>query len=109
VCNETDRKVHYVGSANAGVPVSPEVLARYTGQYEYREGSTAVAGFMGMKQNVSLVNGRLYLNALPLIPQTETMFESTGSAAEFFMGADGKANRLVLGQTEGAAIYDRKP
>ena len=64
---------------------------------------------MGMTQNVTLINGRLYLNALPLIPQSETKFESTGAAAEFLMDTNGKVTRLVLGQTEGAAIYDRKP
>jgi hypothetical protein len=110
VCNESDRnKVHLVGSANAGVPLSPAVLAKYTGRYEFREGSRVVSGFMGMAQNVTLINGQLYLNALPLIPQSETKFESTGSAAEFFLDANGKVTRLVLSQTEGDAIYDRKP
>jgi hypothetical protein len=66
-------------------------------------------GFMGMKQNVTLSNGQLYLNALPLIPQSETRFESTGAAAEFLLDANGKVTRLVLGQAEGDAIYDRKP
>ena len=109
VCNETDRKVHLVGSANAGVPLSPAVLAKYEGRYEFREGSPNVRGFMGVKQNVTLIDGRLYLNALPLIPQSETKFESTGSAAEFLLDANGKVTRLVLSQTEGDAIYDRKP
>ena len=63
---------------------------------------------MGMNQNVTLVNGRLYLNALPLIPLSETKFESTGAVAEFFLDANGKVTRLVLGQTEGDAIYDLK-
>jgi hypothetical protein len=109
VCNETDRKVHLVGSANAGVPLSPTVLAKYEGRYEFREGSPNVRGFMGVKQNVTLIDGRLYLNALPLIPQSETKFESTGSAAEFLLDTNGKVTRLVLSQTEGDAIYDRKP
>jgi hypothetical protein len=64
---------------------------------------------MGMTQNVTLINGRLYLNALPLIPQSEARFESTGAAAEFLLDASDKVTRLVLSQTEGAAIYDRKP
>jgi hypothetical protein len=64
---------------------------------------------MGMHQNVTLINGRLYLNALPMIPQSETKFESTGAAAEFFVDANGNVTRLVLAQTEGDAIYDRKP
>jgi len=109
VCNETDRKVHLVGSANAGVPLSPAVLAQYEGRYEFREGSPNVRGFMGITQNVTLIDGQLYLNALPLIPQSETKFESTGSAAEFLLDANGKVTRLVLSQTEGDAFYDRKP
>jgi hypothetical protein len=64
---------------------------------------------MGMTQILSVVNGQLYLNALPLIPQSETRFDSTGAAAEFFMDANGRVTRLVLSQTEGDASYDRKP
>jgi hypothetical protein len=110
VCNESDRtKAHLVSTAKARVQLSPAVLAKYAGRYEFREGSRQVAAFMGMTQNVTPVNGRLYLNALPLIPQSETKFESTGADAEFFLDANGKVTRLVLGQTEGAAIYDRKP
>jgi len=109
VCNEADPKgVHFVGTANAGVQLSPSVLAKYAGRYEFREGERVVAGFMGMTQNVTLINGQLYLNALPLIPQSETTFESTGAAAEFSLDANGKA-RLVLVQAEGNAIYNRKP
>jgi hypothetical protein len=64
---------------------------------------------MGMTQNVTVRNGQLYLNALPLIPQSDTRFESTGAAAEFALDATGKVTRLSLGQTEGDAFYDRKP
>lgn len=110
VCNETNRdKVHMVSTANAGVPLSPAVLAKYVGTYDFQGGSRVVAGFMGMKQRVTLINGQLYLNALPLIPQSERRFESTGAVAEFIVDAGGKVTRLVLGQTEGDALYDRKP
>src|SRR5579864_4521136 len=110
VCNESDRnKVHMIATANTGVELSPAVLAKYAGRYEFSDGSRVVAAFMGMKQNVTLINGQLYLNALPLVPQSQTKFESTGSAAEFVLDANGKVTRLVLGQTEGDAIYDRKP
>jgi hypothetical protein len=61
---------------------------------------------MGATQNVTLLNGQLYLNALPLVPQSESQFESTGAVAEFFLDASGAVARLVLGQTEGAAIYE---
>ena len=109
VCNESNRdKVHMVGTANTSVQLSSAVLAKYAGRYGFREGSRTVAGFMGMTQNVTLINGQLYLNALPLIPQSETKFESTGAAAEFFLDANGTVTRLVLSQTEGDATYDPK-
>ena len=109
VCNEGNRdKVHMVGTANTRVQLSSAVLAKYAGRYGFRAGSRTVAGFMGMTQNVTLLNGQLYLNALPLIPQSETKFESTGAAAEFFLDANGTVTRLVLSQTEGDAIYDPK-
>jgi hypothetical protein len=109
VCNENNRdKVHMVGTANTGVQLSSAVLAKYAGRYEFSEGSRTVVGFMGATQNVTLMNGQLYLNALPLIPQSETKFESTGAAAEFLLDANGRVRRLVLSQTEGDAIYDPK-
>jgi hypothetical protein len=110
VCNESNRtKVHMISTANTGVRLSPDVLAKYTGTYEFHEGSSAVMGFMGKTQKVTLLNGQLYLNALPLIPQSETSFESTGADAEFRLDANGKATRLILAQTEGDGIYVRKP
>jgi hypothetical protein len=106
VCNENNRdKVHMVGTANTGVAIGAAVLEKYVGKYDFRGGSRTVAGFMGMSQKVSLVKGQLYLNALPLIPLSQTTFESTGAIAEFFMDANGTVTRLVLGQTEGEAIY----
>jgi hypothetical protein len=105
VCSETDRKVHQVGSANDGVPLSPAVLSRYIGTYEFREGSRQVAAFMGAQQNVTMMDGRLYLNAVPLIPQSERKFESTGAAAEFVVDPNGSVTQLILSQTEGDAKY----
>jgi hypothetical protein len=110
VCNESDRnRIHMISTANKSVQLSSAVLVKYIGRYEFHEGSSAVRGFMGNSQTVSMMNGQLYLNALPLIPQSETRFESTGSAAEFIFDVNGKVTRLVLRQTEGDAIYDHKP
>jgi hypothetical protein len=109
VCNEGNRDpVHLVGTAKPGVPVSSASLAKLVGRYEFTEGPRIIAAFMGVNQNVSMVNGRLYLNALPLIPESETKFESTGAVAQFFLDANGKVTRLVLTQTEGDAIYEPK-
>ena len=104
VCNENNRS-RLVGAERAGVSVDAAVLARYEGKYAFSAGSRTVAGFMGMNHTVTLVDDRLYLDALPLIPLSATMFESTGAIAEFFLDANGAVTRLVLGQTEGEAIY----
>jgi hypothetical protein len=104
VCNENSRS-RLVGTQRAGVPVDAAVLARYQGKYAFGSGSRVVAGFMGMNQTVTLVDGRLYLNALPMIPLSATMFESTGAVAQFVLDANGAVSRLVLGQTEGEALY----
>jgi hypothetical protein len=58
---------------------------------------------MGRTQTVALIDGTLYLNALPLIPQSETVFDSTGAAAEFFFDTNGAVTHLILSQTEGDA------
>jgi hypothetical protein len=107
VCNENNKdKDHLVGNQRAGVKVSSTILEKYTGRYVFHDGSRNVLGFMGMNQNVSLINGQLFLNALPMIPLTETLFESTGAVAEFVLDANGKVTRLVLTQTEGDAMYE---
>jgi hypothetical protein len=98
-------KVHLVGTGIGGVQVNPAVLAKYVGRYEFREGSRNVPAFVGVTQNVTLVNGELYLNAIPLVPRTETKFDSTGVGAEFVLDANGAVTRLVLRQPEGDGIY----
>ena len=106
VCNENNRdKIHMVGTGKGGVQLSPAVLAKYVGRYEFREGSRNVPGFVGVTQNVTLVNGQLYTNAIPLIPRSETKFDSTGAAAEFVLDANGAVTRLILSQPEGDGIY----
>ncbi len=108
VCNENNRdRVHMVGTASKGTELNTAILRKYIGEYEFRDGSRTVLGFMGMSQKVTLLNGQLYLNALPLIPLSETTFESTGAVAEFVTDGNG-LTRLVLSQTEGVANYDRQ-
>ena len=68
-----------------------------------------MAAFMGGTQTVKFIDGELHLNALPLIPQSETRFDSTGAAAEFFVDSNGTVTHLILSQAEGDAKYDRKP
>jgi hypothetical protein len=109
VCNENNRDTaRLVGTAVASASLDAAVLATYTGHYAFSEGSRTVAGFMGSTQHVSLVNGQLYLNAIPLTPVSATTFESTGAVAEFFVDSSGRVTRLVLTQTEGDATYAPK-
>jgi len=106
VCNENNRAPgHLVGTATARVQVSPRVLAQYVGRYVFREGTRAIPTFMGAAQSVTLIGDQLYLNALPMFPQSETKFESSGAVAEFFLDAKGAVTRMVLSQTEGDAVY----
>lgn len=107
VCNENNRDVpRLVGIATARVDVSPRLLARYVGRYVFTRGIRAIPTFMGAAQRVSLIDGQLYLNALPMYPQSETKFESSGAVAEFVVDASGTVTRLVLSQTEGDSVYE---
>jgi len=110
VCNEGGNpdRARLVGIERKPVEVSPAALAKLVGEYVFIRGNRTVAGFMGPNQKVSLLNGQLYLNALPLIAQSETTFESTGAFVVFTLDANGKVTRLALGQTEGDAFYEPK-
>jgi len=108
VCNENNRDgAHMVGTMSKGAELEPLILKKYTGDYDFLDGSRTVLGFMGTSQKVRLLNGQLYLNALPLVPLSETMFESSGAVAEFVTDGDGLP-RLLLSQTEGVAVYTRR-
>src|SRR5207245_10220025 len=86
VCNEGNiDRVHLVGTGKGGVELSPEVLAKYVGRYEFRDGSRNVPAFVGAAQNVTLGNGQLYLNIMPLIQRSVTKFDSTGVVTELLL------------------------
>jgi hypothetical protein len=109
VCNENNRDVpRLVGVATSRVEVEPRVLERYVGRYVFTRGVRAIPTFMGATQRVSLIGGQLYLNALPMFPQSQTKFESSGAVAEFVSDASGAVTRLVLSQTEGDSVYERE-
>jgi hypothetical protein len=111
VCNENERDTaHFVGHANTGVKVSPAVLATYAGTYEFRDGPPTMRAFFGANQTLTVINERLYLNALPLVAESETMFDTpTGAAAGFFLNSNGVVTHFILSGAEGDARYDRKP
>jgi hypothetical protein len=110
VCNENEKDTsHLVGTTKAVAQPGLSVLAKYAGEYKYREGPPGIATFFGPTQIVSLDHGQLYMKDFPLVPQTETRFDSTAGTIEFFLDASGKVTHLILSAAEGDARYDRKP
>ena len=110
VCNENEKDTpHLVGTAKAVAQPSPSVLARYAGDYKFREGPPGTDAFFGPTQIVSVSHGQLYMKDFPLVPQTETRFDSTAGTIEFFLDAGGKVTHLILSAAEGDLRYDRKP
>jgi hypothetical protein len=110
VCSENERDTaHLAGKANEGAHVGKAVLDKYAGRYEFHTGPPAIGSFFPRTPTVTLVNGQLYLNDLPLIPQTQTRFDSTAGAVEFFLNANGAVTYFTLSAAEGDARYERKP
>ncbi len=110
LCAENERDTpHLVGSASKGVHVSSAVLDKYVGRYEFREGPAGTESFFPRKPTISLVNGQLFYNDLPLIPQSETRFDATAAAIEFVSNDKGVVTHFLLNAAEGDARYDRQP
>lgn len=108
LCAENERDTgHLVGSATKGVVVSPSVLDKYVGHYEFRQGPAGTESFFPRKPIISLVGGQLYYNDLPLIPQSETRFDATAAAIEFVSNEQGVVTHFLLNAAEGDARYDR--
>ena len=109
VCDNERDASHLVGRAEPGIKIDSAVLARYAGRYEFREGPPVLAGFFGTTETFTVKDGQLWMNAIPLIPRTETAFDSTAAPVEFFMDAHGAVTHMMLRANEGEARYDRKP
>jgi hypothetical protein len=109
ICDNERDASHLVGKAGTGRPISPAVLSKYAGTYQFRQGPPVVEGFFGRTQTFAVVDGQLWMNAVPLIPLSDTVFESTAAPIEFFMDAHGRVTHVMLRPNEGEARYDRKP
>jgi hypothetical protein len=111
VCNEDERDtahlVSHVGEAR--VQVRPAILAKYAGNYQFRQNSGSSQSIVGRTATFTLHNGHLYLKAFPLIPRSETEFDSYLVAVRFFSDANGAVTHVILSRAEGDAIYDRRP
>jgi hypothetical protein len=101
VCNEDERDfVHYRGKTREGIKLSAEVLVKYVGIYQDKDGN---------KTTMTLANGQLFFGSIPMVALSETVFESADSDVEFFMGPDGKVTHLIDRAVEGDVRFDRKP
>lgn len=109
ICDNERDAAHLVGKAEPRVKVDQAVLAKYAGTYELREGPPVMAGFFGTTEKITVLDGQLWMNAIPLIPESQTSFESAAAPLEFFTDARGEATYFLLRANEGEARYDRKP
>jgi hypothetical protein len=110
VCENERDASHLVGKANAGVKIDASALAKYVGTYQLEGPSSAtIAGFFGKSQTISLIDGQLWMNAIPLIPQSETWFDSAAAPIEFFKDAHGAVTHFILRANEADGRYDRQP
>jgi len=108
VCNEDERDTdHLVGTAKAVAHPSPAVLDSYSGQYKFREGALSSRDFFGADQIVSVQRGQLYMKDFPLIPKSQTTFDSTAGTIEFHLDSSGRVTHFILSAAEGDARYDR--
>jgi hypothetical protein len=108
VCNEDERDTkHLVGTAKAATHLSPDVLTKYAGEYKFREGVISSRDFFGPDQILSVLHGQLYMKDFPLIPQSETRFDSTAGTIEFYLDSSGRVTHFILSAAEGDARYDR--
>jgi hypothetical protein len=105
ICNEGERDaVHYMGKANNVATIGRDTLSKYSAVYERRGDD----GRVQMSATVSVVNGDLFFQGLPLVPRSQTQFDSAGGAVEFVTNAAGAVTHLVLHAVEGAERFDRK-
>jgi len=108
VCNEGERDTqHLVGTATAKAHPSPAVLDRYVGEYKFSDGALSSRDLYGPDQIVSVLKGQLYMKDFPLIPQSDTRFDSTAGTVEFQMDSSGRVTHFILSAAEGDSRYDR--
>ena len=99
VCENDTSKPHMLGGTEI-TRLAPEILARYTGDYEFAPGRTALIS----SALISLDGELLFLQEgadplkLPLVPTSETNFGSrtNGDRIDFLRDADGSVTGFTL-------------
>jgi len=108
VCNEDEQDTkHLVGTAKAEAHPGPAVLDSYVGDYRFRDGVISSRDFYGAEQIITVLKGQLYMKDFPLIPQTDSRFESTAGTIEFHQDSTGRVTQFTLSAAEGDSRYER--
>jgi hypothetical protein len=101
VCNEDERDTeHLVGTAKAATHPSPAVLARYAGEYKFRDGVVTSRDFFGPDQIVSVLQGQLYM-------KERDQFRFDRRDDRVLPGFERPGDALYSHAAEGDARYDR--
>src|SRR5262245_10101761 len=107
VCAENERsRAHIVGVASdlvkgdleSAVKVSPEILARYVGKYDFRIPENPATPLLF---SLTLKEDQLLLEGAPLIPLSETTFSGSFGRFEVVRDARGVATHLLVRMAEG--------
>jgi CubicO group peptidase (beta-lactamase class C family) len=85
------------------VDLSPEIFARYTGQYEFIRPA-------GLKMPIYSRDGRFYRGSMEMIPVSETLFviPKAGDEIEFLLDDNGQATGFTYGAPGGSKTRARK-
>jgi hypothetical protein len=87
------------------VPVAPEILTQYVGDYDFRwpENPTVPSVWP-----VTMANGQLFLQGAPLTPMSDTRFAwAAGNQLDFVRDAQGRVTHFVIIFVEGDMIARR--
>jgi hypothetical protein len=115
VCSENEKsRSHIVGAASdlvkrdleMAVKVSPEILARYAGTYDYRIPENPA---IPMLFPITLEGDQLLLAGAPLIPLSDTTFGGPFGRVEVVRDTSGMATHLLVRTAEGEMKAVRVP
>jgi hypothetical protein len=110
VCENERDTPHLAGqTAERGVKVDAAILAKYAGTYVLPDAVPGMPPGFPPPYTVSLVDGQLYVGALPLIAQSETRFqEFDGGSVGFSRDASGAVTGLMHGVGDSEPRFFRK-
>jgi hypothetical protein len=106
VCNENERDaVHLVGKASddKGIPIAPEILAKYAGSYRFKDPVTRQVVDFNFKVDADhlVLSGVGPTEKLVAVSQTEFSSTSSGMSLKFEQNDAGAVNEVAIQAVEG--------